>query len=635
MATNLPANLNNRIGCTCWGTNPASVEILPVAAEAGCRWMRATRPMQMEVVSSGPRAYDFAKHGEGSIELAIASGMSVMGILDGRWGNETNFNNLPYASPIWEHLDLWEDFTRAAVRYYKDRVKYWEIINEPPFFWWYPTPEGVTMPEKNPDLKRAPIWAYAELLKTSARAIRATDPEAKIVMGSGFSDGLFLQRLYELGCRDFFDIASVHYLNCKHPEDFARAHRRLRTVMAQFGDAAKPLWDTENGPGGAVIGQAVRTPQEYEALYNIYRHCFAAEFGLERYFWFNPAPAKEAGVNHGNSCRNADGSLAPAYQALKTLTSQVGESALVGAAHLEREAHVYVFAGPRGPVSILWATAPATARLETPTEAVDYLGQPVRLTAAFALTGKPLFIPGDIRKELDVSLQGRRETVVPPMKIPPATTPEFVCPKLKGRPGIRAAAWAKIPYVATRADIPVIEQNDHFCLLSTSVTADVQMAHDSTALLLRIKTYDARLDPARPTGLVQFSLRDSNPDITEWTYFYNSYGLFNLFASKHGPQFLRYEHLLMDEYPAGVVPEAAVKVEAEADGLLWWARIPWRVLGPCRPGKHNPFLMMFTFNRADHILDVPDADTPEEWSHNFGDIFIVKPPELTRWVRFE
>lgn len=44
--------------------------------------------------------------------------------------------------------------------------------------------------------------------------------------------------------------------------------------------------------------------------------------------------------------------------------------------------------------------------------------------------------------------------------------------------------------------------------------------------------------------------------------------------------------------------------------------------------------MMFTFNRADHLLDLPESDTPEEWSHNFGDTFIVKPPALTRWVRF-
>jgi hydroxymethylbilane synthase len=36
--------------------------------------------------------------------------------------------------------------------------------------------------------------------------------------------------------------------------DFAKGFARLRGVMAAFGDSDKALWDTENGPGGAVIG---------------------------------------------------------------------------------------------------------------------------------------------------------------------------------------------------------------------------------------------------------------------------------------------------------------------------------------------------------------------------------------------
>jgi hypothetical protein len=43
---------------------------------------------------------------------------------------------------------------------------------------------------------------------------------------------------------------------------------------------------------------------------------------------------------------------------------------------------------------------------------------------------------------------------------------------------------------------------------------------------------------------------------------------------------------------------------------------------------------MFSFNRADNILDLPTGDEPEEWSHNFNDNFIVKTPALTRWVVF-
>ena len=633
MTDNLSSNISSRIGCHCWGTNPDSVHGLTAFAQVGCRWVRATRPMQMDVVSTGPRHYNFADNGERSIDRALELGMSIMGILDGRWGNETNYNALPYASPIWEHLDHWEDFVAATVAYYRDRVKFWEIINEPPFFWWYPTPEGVTMPEINPELHRAPIRAYVDLLLTSARTIRATDPTAKIVLGSGFIDGLFLSRVYELGGKDAFDIVSTHYLNCKHPRDFARGYQVLRGVMAANDDAGKELWDTENGPFGAVIGQAVQTPEEYEALYNIYRHCFAYEFGLDRYFWFNPVTS-DAGVAHSSSIYTADGRFAPPYQAMQTLTAQVGNGTLLASRHFGDEVHAYVFDGTQGPVSILWATAPATVTLPQHFSATTHLGEALPLHGAIHLTGRPIFIAGDILQTLALSEVGKRETVVLPMKQPSEETPTCSCTRVTAPSGINDIVWENIPFVVTRETIPRVQQHDHFVKVMSSIPADLQIAYDDEAIYLRVQTYDKLFDPACPQGLVQFTLKDQNPDITEWVYFYNSYGLFNLYASPYGPMVLRFEHLDPIGYPAGSVATAELHVETHSTGLLYLARIPWREIGPCHPTQHTPFLMMFTFNRADGLLNVPEGDHAEEWSHNFNDNFIVKDPAVTCWVTF-
>ncbi len=639
MSDNLAHNLASRIGCHCWGTNEASVNAVPTFAKVGCRWIRATRPMQMEVVSTGPRKYNFGDAGERSIDLAVASGMSIMAILDGRWGNETRINKLPFASPIWEHLDLWEDFVTAAVSHYKSRVKFWEVINEPPFFWWYPTPAGVVMPEYNAALQRAPIQAYANLLKATARAVRAVDPTAQIVVGSGFPDGYFLKHLYDLGAKDDFDIASVHYLNCRHPEDFGRGHACVRHVMAEAGDGAKALWDTENGPSGAVIGCAVQTPGEYEAIYNIYRHCLAHQFGLERYFWFNPVDRTEAGVapELGVSCYDAHGTLVPAYRAMQTLTTLVGDGELLAHAHPDREVHAYVFAGAAGPVSVLWATAPASVRLRgRAVEATTFVGETTQLPAEFALTGRPLFIQGNVLRDLDVTVTGRRETVAPcweNKRVNPLA-PRVASPRVTSFPGWDDAAWASIPPVATRDQVSVTAQQNHFCLVSTSVSAELQLAHDDAALYLRARTYDDRLDPKAPTGLVQFTFRNQDPEVAEWSFFFNSYALFNLFASDHGTMLLRFDPLYADQYPSGVVRAAEIRSRAAGDGLVFVARIPWDEIGPVRPGRHNPAYMMFMFSRADNLLNVPKGETPEEWSHNFADNFIVKPPALTRWVEF-
>ena len=627
---NLKENLGSRIGSTCWSHELEVVAGLPVAYDVGCRWVRSTWSLHFDLIRKDRHTYDFnADNGEPSIDRCLSCGLSVMGILDGRWGFEMDHNASPWSSPIWLHLDLWEEFVHRTVTHYRDRIKYWEIMNEPPFFWWYPTPEGANWQAADAPRKRAPVWGYADLLKSSARAIRAADPEARIIVGSGFNDGTFLRRLYELGRRDFFDIASVHYLKCQHPDNFKRGYNNIRSIMASFGDEAKPLWDTENGPGDAVIGYAVQTSAEYESLYNIYRHCLAHETGLDRYFWFNHPRVKT---------HDAAGRLTPAYQSLKTLTSLLGDGGLRKCAHLDNEVHLYVFNGRTGPVSILWATALARARVAGSAEAVTHLGEPVRLAGDFVLSGRPLLVHGDLAEQgFEAAVTGKRETFVACMKNkrdnPDA--PKVTSYRVARQPHLDDPAWQKVPLVVKAGDAALVSQNHGSCRVSSSVQADLQMAHDDDNLYLRVLTRDERLDPVRPTGIVQFTLHDQNPEIGEWLYFYNSYALYTLYASPRGAMFLRFDSLLADAYPAGRVDGVKVIARPEAGGLRFWARIPWEELGPCRPGRHNPFYMMLTFSRADNHLDLPPGDTPEEWSNNFNDVFVVKPPAAAAWVTVE
>lgn len=34
------------------------------------------------------------------------------------------------------------------------------------------------------------------------------------------------------------------------------------------------------------------------------------------------------------------------------------------------------------------------------------------------------------------------------------------------------------------------------------------------------------------------------------------------------------------------------------------------------------------------MLDVPEEEHPEEWSHNWGDTFIAKDPAWVGWIEF-
>ncbi len=637
--SNVPRNLASRIGCHSWGIYPAALAAIPTFADVGCRWVRLTRPMQIDICAKGPgQGYDFASHGEAAVDAILAKGMSIMGILDLRcWpeGIDSKVNPIPWASPIWEHLDIWSDFVTQCVRFYRGRVKYWEVINEPPFFWWYPTSSdpNATEPD-NKQTRRGSVRHYVELLKCTAAAVRTADPEAKIISGASFTDGRFLASLYQYGAKGTFDIVGVHYFPCSHPDTFAKAVGNVRRVMEANGDGDLPIWDTENGPGGAVIGYGISTPADYEGCVHFYRHCLFTRHGIERYFWFNPVD-EGADAPLQSLLHLADGSLGPSYKAMKTLAERVGDAPLRSSRTFGGEGHVFVFDTPRGAVTVAWGTAPCKLHLAKRYAGVLFNGAPLFADDGAALDGRPIVIDGDLLADgAEIEVVGRRTTITQPMKQPPADAPKVRSTPVASDATLDTVDWTKVPVVASHDDIPIVPPHPHFCVLPSSVTGDLQIAHNGDALFLRFHAIDAARDPVHPTGAIQFTIRDSDPDVAEWPYFFNGYGLFGLWASPDGARFLRNDPMDCEKYPGGIVREAEVRASPVADGIDYVARIPWSAIGPCRPGKNNPFLFFLNCNRGDNMLDVPVEEHPEEWSHNWGDSFIAKDPAWVAWIEF-
>ncbi len=119
--------------------------------------------------------------------------------------------------------------------------------------------------------------AYAALLQQAAAAIRQADPDAVIVLAGlaptveegpwNIADWLFLERLYQLGARDSFDIvAAKPYGFDSGPDDrrvdperlnFSRAIL-LREVMVRYGDEGKPVWASHWGWNALPPGWAGR-----------------------------------------------------------------------------------------------------------------------------------------------------------------------------------------------------------------------------------------------------------------------------------------------------------------------------------------------------------------------------------------
>lgn len=161
----------------------------------------------------------------------------------------TTLNYLPE-----ESFDDFARFTAAFARRYAGIIDHIIIWNEPnlAFEWGY-----------------RPVSAedYTKLLQVTYPQIKAANPDAIILAGAlaptleprnspnGLNDILYLTDMYEQGAEVYFDALAIHTYGFSYPPDdephpdklnFRRAELLLE-VMADYGDADKPVYITESG----------------------------------------------------------------------------------------------------------------------------------------------------------------------------------------------------------------------------------------------------------------------------------------------------------------------------------------------------------------------------------------------------
>lgn len=141
-------------------------------------------------------------------------------------------NDFPLPYP-----QAWKQYVRAVVSRYKDRIKYWEVWNEP-----------------NSEMS---AQQYVNLLKIAHSTAKAIDPNCKIVApASMFERGLrrrfFIQTL-KLGAADYCDIFSGHYYlepkNYPPEKTMPPLQNAIDLYKKWISDprASKELWNTESG----------------------------------------------------------------------------------------------------------------------------------------------------------------------------------------------------------------------------------------------------------------------------------------------------------------------------------------------------------------------------------------------------
>jgi len=134
----------------------------------------------------------------------------------------------------------WLRFVRTLAERFGDRVKHWEIWNEPNHRnFWKPYPADPAQ--------------YVDFVRMTAPVIRQAVPGARIV-GPAVWGPSYFKECFDLGLGDLVDKVSYHWYRASPEHGYEAAVAGCREVLAQHG-LQRPLWQGESGcpsqPAGA------------------------------------------------------------------------------------------------------------------------------------------------------------------------------------------------------------------------------------------------------------------------------------------------------------------------------------------------------------------------------------------------
>ena len=164
-------------------------------------------------------------------------------------GYQAAVGQVPLGDP--EAEQAWVNYVKALADHFKDRVRYYEIWNEPDItaFWRNLEPTGAN---------------YARLFNLTVPAIKEVFPEAKIVAIGMTSRALTIQG--RAGSREFFihivdpgavDVLTFHSYRYPPDRDYEEEVRRLQATVAEFNPRIE-LWQGESGYPSVPSGAGAR-----------------------------------------------------------------------------------------------------------------------------------------------------------------------------------------------------------------------------------------------------------------------------------------------------------------------------------------------------------------------------------------
>jgi len=245
--------------------------------EAGVGWVRVD--FLWDEIEPCEGEFKFEKYDQ-IVELCVKNKISILGLLDycAPWATASGQWNYPPAEN-----KTFVNYAAKVIGRYKDKIKYWEVWNEPDSPTYWAAQDG---------MKR-----YCSLLKDVYIAAKKADPGCKILNG-GLAQGLSsVNRLYDLGAKNYFDILNIHFfenpLNKGAIKGVVNYPKLAYKIMQRNGDGDKKIWITEIGCPGVMrgvqaanwwMGKNPSERQQSEWLKEVYTELLKDKF-VEKIFW--------------------------------------------------------------------------------------------------------------------------------------------------------------------------------------------------------------------------------------------------------------------------------------------------------------------------------------------------------------
>ncbi|KPK15919.1 MAG: hypothetical protein AMJ62_07980 [Myxococcales bacterium SG8_38] len=383
---------------------PVDEQALTKLADAGVRFIR--NDLDWAEIEKEPGVYDFAGTGfDDLVETAEDLGLRILFILD-------------YGNPLYGEIGAVVDddgrqafaaFAAAAARRYGGRGHSWEIWNEPNLEQFWSSSEG----GPDPDL-------YAELVRSTAPALRAEDPDGDIVVGAlyygfpelieatelGIGGPRFLQAVAATGALALADEVTLHLYRPANPEDVISDVEGARALLKSAGyplpissgEWGYSTYDPNAPSDGFNFLPAVTLSRQASYLARMLLYNYS--LGLRRSVIFkdrdedNPSPGN---IEHHWGLMTGDLVPKPSLVAISTLSELVGNASLVETLVLGSGEHGLRFERDDGSeVIALWSEQQATWAIRSESQDAQVLGRDGSdLTPATLPDGAELTVESD------------------------------------------------------------------------------------------------------------------------------------------------------------------------------------------------------------------------------------------------